>query len=114
MILIGLFGIQVVNNLIVVICDIAIVIFVVYNYILMMILHAWLIDLHKLWPTLVVFVAEYGRNRLICMQVLLAVSTLNATIRRDMQELSRALVKEMADFTRISSWQDVSIINSGG
>ena len=57
LILVSLSSIQVVNNLVIVISDVAIVIFIVYYYIIMM-LQTWLLNLHKLSPTLVIILTE--------------------------------------------------------
>ena len=57
LILIGLFSIQSVNNFVIVICDVAIVIFIMQSYVIM-ILKAWLLDLHKLWSALMIMLAK--------------------------------------------------------
>ena len=57
LILICLFGIQVIDNFIIVVCDVAIIIFIMYDYIIV-ILNAWLLDLHELWSTLMIFLTE--------------------------------------------------------
>ena len=57
LILICLFGIQVIDNFIIVVCDVTIIIFIMYDYIIV-ILNAWLLDLHELWSTLMIFLTE--------------------------------------------------------